>query len=59
MSEDVAHTTFEEGFRLIAEPLNLSELEVQMHLENPIVCELAKKIMDTQKMRRQMAEFFA
>ena len=51
--------TFEEGFRLIAQPLDLNDLEVQMHLHNPLVVHLVQKIMATQKLRSEMNVFFA
>ena len=50
--------TFEESFRLIAEPLDLNEFEVQMQLQNPLVHELVQQIVATQKARTQMAHFF-
>ena len=53
-----AEATFEEGFRLIAQPLDLTDLEVQMHLHNPIVVELVQKILSTQKLRSEMNHFF-
>ena len=56
---ETSELTFEEGFRLITQQLNLSDLEVQMNLHNPLVQQLVQKIMATQKMRTQMAEFFA
>ena len=58
LKQSTAEMTYEESFRAITKPLDLDELEVHMHLYNPLVIALVKQLKQTQKLKRQMAELF-